>query len=40
MKIIANVKESEFLTRHYTIECGNGNQFVYWIATTACLQFG
>ena len=40
MKIIATVKASEFLERTYTIECGNGNQFIHWIATTACMQFG
>jgi len=40
MKIIATVKASEFLERTYTIDCGNGNQFIHWIATTACLQFG
>lgn len=37
MKIIATVKASEFLERTYTIDCGNGNQFIHWIATTACL---
>lgn len=40
MKIKATVKASEFLERTYTIDCGNGNQFIHWIATTACLQFG
>ena len=39
MKIKVHVRESEFLTRSYSIECGNGNQFVYWLATTACMQF-
>lgn len=37
MKIIATVKASEFLERTYTIDCGNGNQYIHWIATTACL---
>ena len=40
MKIIAQVRASEFLTRTYTIDCGNSNQFVHWIATTACMLFG
>ena len=40
MKIKATVKASEFLERTYTIDCGNGNQFIHWIATTAGLQFG
>ena len=37
MKITAIVRESEFLERRYVIDCGNGSQFVHWIATTACL---
>jgi hypothetical protein len=40
MKVFAHVKESDFLTRDYTIQCGSGNQYVHWIAQTACLQFG
>lgn len=40
MKIIATVRASEFLSRTYTIDCGKGNQFVHWIATTACMLFG
>jgi hypothetical protein len=40
MKIIVTVRASEFLERNYTIDCGQGNQFVHWIAQTACLQFG
>jgi hypothetical protein len=40
MKVIATVKATEFLERSYTIDCGDGKQFVHWIATTACLQFG
>ena len=39
MKIIAKVVESEFLTREFEINCGPGNQFVSWLATTACLEF-
>ena len=40
MKIIVHVRASEFLTRSYTIQVGSGNQFISWLATTACLQFG
>lgn len=40
MKIICNVRASEFVTRTYTINVGTGNQFVSWLASTACLQFG
>jgi len=40
MKITAIVKASEFLSRTYIIDCGKGNQYVYWIATTACMLFG
>jgi hypothetical protein len=40
MKIKATVVASEFLKREYVIDCGAGNQFVHWIATTACMRFG
>jgi len=40
MKVIVNVKESEFVTRTYGIECGKGEQFISWLATAACLRFG
>ena len=40
MKVIVNVKESEFVTRTYEIQCGAGNQFISWLATAACLRFG
>ena len=40
MKIKATVIETEFLKRDYIIDCGSGNQYVHWIATTACLRFG
>jgi hypothetical protein len=40
MKIKATVRASEFVARVYTIDCGKGNQYVHWIATTACLLFG
>jgi len=40
MKVIVHVRASEFLTRTYSIEVGNGNQFISWLANTACLQFG
>jgi len=39
MKILAKVRESEFLTREFWIDCGQGNQFISWLASTACLQF-
>lgn len=40
MRILAKVKESEFLTREFEIDCGLGNQMISWLATTACLRFG
>lgn len=40
MKITATVVESEFLSKTYTIECGKGSQYIYWIGTTACALFG
>lgn len=40
MKVIVDVRESEFLKRTYTIECGNGNQYISWLAQSACLLFG
>ena len=40
MKILAKVVESEFLTRQFDVDCGNGNQFISWLAQTACLKFG
>lgn len=39
MKILCKVVESEFLTREFWINCGAGNQFVSWLAMTACLEF-
>ena len=40
MKVTVNVRESEFVTRTYDIQCGEGNQFISWLATAACLRFG
>lgn len=40
MKITVHVRASEFVTRTYEIDCGQGNQFISWLATTACLRFG
>ena len=40
MQVTVIVNESEFLSRTYKIDCGRGNQFVYWLATTACMLFG
>lgn len=40
MKILCKVRESEFLTREFWINCGTGNQFISWLASTACLEFG
>ena len=40
MKVIATVKATEFLSRTYTIDCGDGNQYCHWIAMTACMLFG
>lgn len=35
-----HVEASEFLTRTYEINVGLGGQFISWLGTTACLQFG
>ena len=40
MKILAKVVYSEFVSREFEIDCGLGNQFVSWLAMTACLKFG
>ena len=40
MQLIAHVRFSELVTRTYTVLAGEGNQFVYWVAQNACLQFG
>ncbi len=40
MKVTVHVRESEFVTLTYDIECGAGNQFISWLATAACLRFG
>lgn len=40
MKVEVKVIASEFLSRTYMIDCGDGKQNVYWIASTACLLFG
>lgn len=40
MKIICQVRASEFVTRTFPIEVGSGQQFISWLAQTACLQFG
>ena len=40
MKIIVNVKASEFINNRYEIDVGSGAQFISWLASTACLQFG
>ena len=37
MKIIVTVRASEFVARTYEIQVGAGNQFISWLATTACL---
>lgn len=39
-RILCKVVESEFLTREFYIECGLGNQYISWLASTACLEFG
>ena len=38
--ILAKVVYSEFVTREFNIDCGLGNQYVSWLAMTACLKFG
>jgi hypothetical protein len=40
MKIIVHVQASEFVKRRYEINVGSGQQYISWLATTACLQFG
>jgi len=40
MKIKAKVVFSEFVTREFDIDCGLGNQYISWLAKTACLKFG
>ena len=40
MKITVTVRASEFVARTYEIQVGAGNQFISWLAMTACLQFG
>lgn len=40
MKITAKVVFSEFVTRDFVIDCGLGNQYISWLAMTACLKFG
>ena len=39
MKILCKVRESEFLTREFWINVGQGSQYVSWLATAACLEF-
>lgn len=39
MKILCRVVESEFVEREFHINCGAGNQFISWMAMTACLEF-
>ena len=40
MKIKVHVRESEFCTRTYDISVGAGEQYISWLAMTACLKFG
>lgn len=40
MKVEVKVIASEFLSRTYVIDCGDGKQMVNWIATVACQLFG
>ena len=40
MRILCKVIESEFLTREFWINCGKGDQYISWLAMTACLEFG
>jgi hypothetical protein len=40
MKLVVLVKASEQVARPYTIEVGAGNQYISWLAQTACLLFG
>ena len=40
MKVKVHVRESEFVTRSYDIQCGTGSQYISWLATAACLRFG
>jgi len=39
IKILAKVQFSEFVCLEFWIDCGHGNQFISWLASTACLQF-
>ena len=39
MKISVKVIESESVQHDFWINCGEGNQFVSWLANTACLEF-
>ena len=39
IKIHAQVQFSEFVMLEFMIDCGQGNQFISWLASTACLQF-
>ena len=40
MKVEVKVIATEFLSRTYNIDWGDGKQHIYWIASTACLLFG
>ena len=40
MKIVVTVQATDILKRVYTIEVGNGQQYISWLAQTACLKFG
>jgi hypothetical protein len=40
MKITVVVQATDTLHREYTIEVGQGTQFISWLAQTACLKFG
>ena len=40
MRIEVTVRASEFVARTYEIQVGSGQQFISWLATTACLRFG
>ena len=40
MKLIVKVQASELVSRTYTVEAGAGNQYISWLAQTACLLFG
>ena len=34
------VQATDIVKRTYTIEVGNGSQYISWLAQTACLKFG